>query len=144
MLRTVSILAYIGMAAALIALLALKSLFSSNPLVIGLQIAAVLLMVWARITFGWRSFHAAATPTRGGLVTTGPYRYIRHPIYTAVCVFGCVGAAAHWSWKADLCGAFLLLTGLVRIFCEEKLVTARYPQYAGYAAKTWRMIPYVF
>ena len=144
MLRTISIVAYFGMAGGLVALLFLKSLFSTNPFVIGLQIAAVMLMVWARITFGWRSFHAAATPTKGGLVTTGPYRYLRHPIYTAICVFGCVGAAANWSWEACLCGSFLLLTGLIRIFCEEKLVTAQYPEYADYAARTWRMIPYIF
>jgi protein-S-isoprenylcysteine O-methyltransferase Ste14 len=41
----------------------------------------------ARVTFGRRSFHAAANPTAGGLVTTGPYRLIRHPIYTAACLF---------------------------------------------------------
>ena len=48
----------------------------------------------ARVTFGRRSFHAAANPTAGGLVTTGPYRIIRHPIYTAACLFG---------WGADRC-----------------------------------------
>jgi protein-S-isoprenylcysteine O-methyltransferase Ste14 len=132
------------MVGALAALLAMKLLFSTNPLVIGVQSAAVILLVWARITFGWRSFHAAANPTRGGLVTDGPYRYIRHPIYTAVCLFGWAGVTAHWSWRACICGCVLLLSGLLRMFCEEKMITARYPEYADYAARTWRMIPYVF
>ena len=34
--------------------------------------------------------------------------------------------------------------GLLRLFCEEVMVTARYPDYQQYAATTWRMIPYVF
>ena len=39
----------------------------------------------------------------------------------------------------------LVLGGaLLRIYCEELLVTVRYPEYRQYAATTWRMIPYVF
>jgi hypothetical protein len=30
------------------------------------------------------------------------------------------------------------------MFCEEQLVTARYPEYREYALKTARMIPFVF
>jgi protein-S-isoprenylcysteine O-methyltransferase Ste14 len=119
-------------------------LFSESPLVIVPQVAAIVLMVWARITFGRRSFHAAANPTEGGLVTVGPYRYIRHPIYTAVCLFTVAGVAAHGSWLAVvLCG---LVAGgaLVRLRCEEVLLGVRYPQYHEYAAKTRRMIPYIF
>ena len=57
----------------LVALIATHSLLSSAPLVIAAQGAALALMVWARITFGLRSFHATADPTEGGLVTTlGP------------------------------------------------------------------------
>ena len=87
---------------------------------------------------------AAANPTAGGLVTSGPYRYIRHPIYTAVSVFSVAGAVAHWSWGSGLLGGFVVGFALVRIFCEEVLVTARYPEYRQYATTTWRMIPCVF
>jgi len=108
------------------------------------QVAALLLLLWARITFGRRSFHVAANPTAGGLVMTGPYRYIRHPIYTALCCFTGVAVAAHLSWKTGLCFAAMLGFALLRIFCEEKLVSFRYPEYRNYAARTWRMVPYVF
>ena len=37
-----------------------------------IQLGAIGLMVWARLTFGKRSFHASANPTAGGLVTSGP------------------------------------------------------------------------
>jgi protein-S-isoprenylcysteine O-methyltransferase Ste14 len=42
-----------------------------------LQVLALLLFLWARITFGRRSYHVVADPTAGGLVTDGPYRFIR-------------------------------------------------------------------
>ena len=144
MLKAVSTIGFLGMAGGILGLLATHSLLSPSPLAIIPQVAAVLLMVWARVVFGRRSFHFAANPTEGGLVTVGPYRHIRHPIYSAICLFTVAGVAAHWSWSAaTLCG--LVLGGaLVRLWCEEVLLAARYPQYADYAAKTWRMIPYVF
>jgi protein-S-isoprenylcysteine O-methyltransferase Ste14 len=144
MLKPLSILGYIGMVGGLLGLLALRNLFSASPLVITLQAVALVLMLWARVTFGRRSFHFAANPTQGGLVTSGPYRYIRHPIYTAICLFTGAGVAAHWSWSSGLCGGLILAGAVLRIYCEEALVAARYPEYVQYKARTWRMIPYVY
>jgi protein-S-isoprenylcysteine O-methyltransferase Ste14 len=144
MLKTLSIIGYTGMIGGLLGLLAARNLFSSSPLVISVQVLAILLFFWARITFGRRSYHVAADPTEGGLVTGGPYRYIRHPIYAAFCLFTSAGAAAHWSWSAGLCGGLILGCAVMRIFCEESLVAARYPEYARYAVTTWRMIPFIY
>jgi protein-S-isoprenylcysteine O-methyltransferase Ste14 len=144
MLKTLSIIGYTGMIVGLLGLLATRTLFSSSPLVISAQVLALLLFFWARFTFGRRSFHVVADPTEGGLVTGGPYRYIRHPIYAAFCLFTSAGVAAHWSWSAGLCGALVLGSAVLRIFCEESLVAARYPEYAQYSVTTWRMIPYVY
>ena len=145
MLKTLSLIGYLGMLGGLLGLLLTRTLFSSSPIVISLQVLALLLFLWARITFGRRSFHVVADPTAGGLVTDGPYRFIRHPIYAAFCLFISAGVAAHyWSWSAGLCGGLILGCAVMRIFCEESLVTARYPEYAQYSATTWRMIPYVF
>jgi len=144
MLKAVSILGFLAMVGGLIGLIMTQSLFSPSPLVWIPQIGGMLLMVWARVTFGRRSFHFAANPTAGGLVTEGPYRHVRHPIYSGVCLFAVAGTAAHGSWTAiTLCG--LVLAGsLVRLRCEEVLLAVRYPDYVSYAAKTKRLIPYVF
>ncbi|MGB8657230.1 MAG: methyltransferase [Candidatus Zixiibacteriota bacterium] len=143
MLGLLSVFGFVLMVAGLLGLIVTRSLFSFNPLVITVQTAAVVLMVWARITLGHRSFHATAAPTEGALITNGPYRYIRHPIYTAVCLFTCAGALAHPSFAALL--VILVLIGAVaRMFAEEKLLRARYPGYKAYAAATKRMVPFVF
>ena len=143
-MKTLSVIGYLGMIGGLLGLLATGSLLFRSPLVIVPQAAAVWLLIWARLAFGRRSFHLAANPTEGGLVTTGPYRFIRHPIYTAVCLFAGAGAAAHLSGTTALLGCLVLASALARIGCEEQLVSARYPEYRAYAARTWRMIPYVF
>jgi len=83
----VTILGYVMMVGGLLGLLAMRHLFFPSPLIIALHLVAVLLLFWARVTFGRRSFHLAGNPTEGGLVTSGPCRYIRHPIYASVCVW---------------------------------------------------------
>jgi len=131
-LKTLSILGYLGMIGALAGLLITGSLFSSHPYIIFLQAMAFLLFIWARVTFGRRSFHLMADPTEGDLVTSGPYRHIRHPIYAAMCLFAWAGIAGHWSRGAGLYGALILASAGTRILCEEALVSARYPEYARY------------
>jgi len=144
MLKSLSIIAYLGMVSGLVGLLATKNLFSPSLFVIVPQVAGLLLMIWARVTFGRRSFHLAANPTAGGLITTGPYHFIRHPIYTAVCLFTVPGVVSHWSWFSALLGALVVASALVRILFEEALLVARYPEYAQYSATTSRMIPFLF
>ena len=144
MLKVISILGLVVMIGALIGLYEIGVLFTAQPLAIASQLAAVASMVWARVTFGRRSFHAAANPTAGGLVTTGPYRIIRHPIYTAACLFGWGPILVHWSLVSVALGILLLLGVLMRMICEERLVKQKYPEYAEYAKVTKRMVPYLF
>ena len=143
-MRSVSIAGLLLMVAVVIGLIYTHTLFSRSPVVIALQGAAVALMLWARFTLGSRSFHAAADPTEGGLVTSGPYRFIRHPIYTAACAFCWTGIMAHGSVPAIAGGVLLTIGAILRMLAEERLVAARYPEYLGYAGRTKRMVPHVF
>ena len=144
MLKILSLLGLVIMVVAIIGLYEIGVLFSANPIAITLQVLAVALLIWARISFGLRSFHPAANPTAGGLITTGPYQYIRHPIYTAACLFGWAGVVVHWSLAGVAFGVLLFLGGLIRMLAEEYLVTQRYPEYGAYSKVTKRMLPYVF
>ncbi|MFN8177817.1 MAG: methyltransferase [bacterium] len=130
--------------AAVVALLFRHQLFAGGLVSLVAQGVAAALMLWARVTFGWRSFHGAANPTSGGLVTSGPYRFLRHPIYAAVLLFVWAGVASHASLPSIALALVASAAVAVRIVCEERLVRERYPEYAGYAATTKRIIPFVF
>jgi protein-S-isoprenylcysteine O-methyltransferase Ste14 len=144
--RLPALLSLLGFAAAVLGLAALflsHHLVCRNPLVIAVQVMAVLLMLWARVTFGMRSFHAAATPTAGGLVTNGPYGLWRHPIYAAILWFVWAGALCQPA-VVGMAGAAVISAGLaLRMTIEERLLRRTYPEYEAYAARTRRVIPYL-
>ncbi len=83
---------------------------------------------------------AAAQP----LITTGIYKYVRHPIYAA----GFLICLAHPAWFGSRFSWILLLISwpaiLVRMWREERLLLKNMEGYREYAKKTRRLIPGLF
>lgn len=142
-LKSISIVATAILIACVLALLLRHSFFGRGPISITLQILGLLLVLWARLAFGMRSFHFAANPTEGPLITSGPYRYIRNPIYAAVWLASWTGIAVHWSLLHAFLGLAILAALIVKIFCEELLLRHKYPEYGEYAQRTARLIPFL-
>ena len=128
---------------AVVTLLIRHALFGNNVASIAVQIGAGILMLWARLTFGARSFHAAANPTAGGVVTTGPYRFVRHPIYAALLYFIWAGVLSHASYLHVSLAVLATAMIAIRIAAEERLLVGRYPEYVAYAARTKRVVPFL-
>ena len=143
MLKQGSVFAFALMVAGLGWLISRHEVLARSVPAIAVQIAAVLLMIAARITFGRRSFHAAANPTAGGLVTNGPYAWLRHPIYAAVLYFVWSTALDHHTWQALAAAALVTVGGIIRMLTEETLLVQRYPEYADYRSRTARVVPFL-
>lgn len=140
-MRSLSVIGVLLATIGMVGLLFTHSLFATGWLGLTVQVLAALLMLWARLTFGRRSFHATAEPTAGGLETRGPYHYLRHPIYAAILYFAWAGALSH-PRAVPLALAAVATIGLaLRIHAEEKLLRVQLPEYAAYAARTWRVLP---
>ena len=77
------------------------------------------------------------------LVVTGPYAYVRHPMYLAVLLFG-FGFMVGWRGGAHA-AAFVLLGAVLHVKSrrEEALLAQRFPEYADYARRTRRLVPFV-
>jgi protein-S-isoprenylcysteine O-methyltransferase Ste14 len=142
-LRRYSIIAYALMVAGLFLLISRREVLARSVPGLAIQAAAVVLMIAARVTFGRRSFHAAANPTKGGLVTNGPYRWLRHPIYASVLYFTWSTAVDHRTVQSVVAALLVTAGAFVRMYAEESLLTTTYPEYAPYRARTARVIPFV-
>jgi protein-S-isoprenylcysteine O-methyltransferase Ste14 len=143
-LKLVSVVAFIILVLAIIYLLWVHSLFGHGPAAIALQVAAVLLMLWARLTFGRRSFNAGANPTAGGLVTSGPYRFLRHPIYVSILLFTLTGIVSNWALTSAIAGIIIIVAVFARMLCEETLLRVRYPEYTEYSRSAKRLLPFLY
>jgi protein-S-isoprenylcysteine O-methyltransferase Ste14 len=104
-------------------------------------IGGTLFAVWATATLA-RSF--SIMPEARRLVTSGPYRFVRHPLYLGEFVVLSGLALQHlmpWS---------LLLLGVQSVFqfermkSEEGVLARAFPDYADYAARTARLLPGVY
>jgi protein-S-isoprenylcysteine O-methyltransferase Ste14 len=129
--------------AALLWLIVSGSFLSPAPLVIAGQLVAVALAVWARRTFAGSEFRAGADPGSGPLLTVGPYRCIRHPMFTAALLLVWASILGHWSLVNGAIGAVVTATIALRIPAEEALLRSRYPEYGAYAERTRRLVPFL-
>ncbi|MDQ6903492.1 MAG: hypothetical protein M3139_10825 [Bacteroidota bacterium] len=119
-------------------------LFSKNPVTIIIQFFSAALMIWARITFGRRSFHAAANASKGLLITTGPYHWLRHPIYASLIYFFSASIISYPVIESIVTVIIICIALLVRMFIEEKFLLATYSEYAEYSKTTKRILPFVY
>lgn len=80
-------------------------------------------------------------PEARGLVTQGPYRYVRHPLYLGE--FGaCAGlVVASPSTRNFLLALAFVVAQAARMRMEERELTHQFPEYAAYADRTPRLIP---
>ena len=111
---------------------------------IAMVIAGILLVAWSRATLG-RSFTPFPRPVdEGNQVSTGPYRFVRHPIYSAVVL-----ALAGWAllWQSAVAGALVAALAILFDFKarrEEAWLAQAYEGYAGYRRRVRKFIPLVY
>jgi len=100
--------------------------------------------LWARVALG-RNWSGVVTLKEGHeLVEHGPYRFVRHPIYTGILTmfFATALALGHLSGFA---GALLMFASFwIKLRDEEKLMLQQFPErYAAYRLRAKRIIPFV-
>jgi protein-S-isoprenylcysteine O-methyltransferase Ste14 len=135
--------AYLACAAAIVSVSALE-----RP--DGATAAAVVLAgeAMALVSVGWMLMSTLALgrcfgvlPEARGLVTGGPYRLVRHPLYLGE-LGACAGLAAGAPYVRNFVAAIVfVLAQAVRMRMEEQELTHQFPEYAAYAERTPRLIP---
>lgn len=120
-------------------------IIARTPLWLALELAGLALGLWA--LWSMRRSLPNITPDvrpNATLVRSGPYRWIRHPMYTMLLLAG--GAVVLNAPSALRVAVWVLLVGvlLVKIRYEERLLSAHFTDYAAYQQESKRLVPFVY
>lgn len=110
-----------------------------------LQASFLLLAVWARRHLG-RNWSAEVRIGVGHqLVRSGPYKFLRHPIYSAMLGMFLGTAIASSQYHALLGVAILILAYLRKSRMEDQILAQSFSkEYEDYRRDTWALMPFVF
>jgi len=109
----------------------------SAALIVFGSLAAIAVACWLG-----RSF--SILPQARALVVSGPYRYVRHPLYAAeqIAAFGVMLQFQQpWSFAIVMLSFALQFS---RMHYEEQVLSHAYPEYQAYKIRTARLIPGVY
>ncbi len=115
-----------------------------NVLGVLLCAAGLGLAIWARVHLGRNWGMPMTVRQEPELVTSGPYRFIRHPIYSGI-LLAALGSAFSSStvWFLVVLGSAVYFVFSAHI--EEQLMLSQFPeQYPAYLKRTKRLIPFLY
>jgi protein-S-isoprenylcysteine O-methyltransferase Ste14 len=117
---------------------------SSDILAASLLSGSALLALWALAANRPGNFNIRPTPRHGGtLVTSGPYRWVRHPMYTSVLMAAAAAAVKSHEIADGGLWVALLIVLLVKAGIEERALMIRFPDYQDYKSRTTRFLPWL-
>jgi protein-S-isoprenylcysteine O-methyltransferase Ste14 len=107
-------------------------------------VAGLVFFVWARRSLGKNWSQTVSAKEEHELVTSGPYHYVRHPMY-AGGLFACIGSAIVVGGPFVFLLIVLTPLFLWRVGAEDKLMEQQFPnEYPAYKKRTKALIPFVW
>lgn len=107
-------------------------------------VVGILLGLWAVVTMRFRVNILPEVRVGQSLMIAGPYRLMRHPMYTAVLLITLAWVQHRTDSISLIVWGMLLADLLAKLQYEESELRAKFPEYEAYAKKTKRLIPGVY
>lgn len=142
---------YVSILLVIIQLVTLLYILFSGPLIpqdsimLLLLIAGVALGIWAVYSFRITRFSLLSEiPENAALVTAGPYRVIRHPMYTSVLLIATALVVNEPTASRFLALLILAIVLLIKTETEERYLDKHFKEYGSYKVNTQKLIPFLF
>jgi protein-S-isoprenylcysteine O-methyltransferase Ste14 len=112
---------------------------------LGLVVIGITFGIWARRTLGGNWSGTVTLKVDHELVQSGPYRWIRHPIYTGLLLAVLGTGLAAGRLYGVVAFVLILLALLWKLRVEERWMRAEFGErYEQYRRSSWALIPFVF
>ena len=117
----------------------------SNLILLALELAGLALGVWAILAQGLGNFSITPDPVSGAsLVTRGPYKLIRHPMYAALLLTTLPLVVSAPSVLRVAIWLSLLVDLVVKLKYEEGMLVKTFAGYEEYKKRTNRLVPWLY
>lgn len=118
---------------------------NTNLYLIPIQIFSLLLIAWTWMHLRPGKFHILPRPMKQTIiVSSGPFRWIRHPMYLSLFLFLIPLVIQYFSYFRLSVLIVFFINMLVKIYVEELAMKARFSKYEQYMKKTKRLIPFIY
>ncbi len=129
----------------LLAIVLTGSFFARNKILLIVEILGILLAVWALVSMKFNNLNIYPDIKQNAkLVKAGPYKLIRHPMYTSIIL-------SVLPLVIDQCSVLRLVIYLVivadlviKLNYEENMLKSHFEGYNDYCKNTYRIIPYLY
>jgi len=115
-----------------------------NPVSLGIMVAGILLGAWSLITFKFNVNIFPDVRKNQKLILVGPYRLIRHPMYSAVLMITLAWVLNRIDVLSITLWIALLVILNLKIRYEESQLIEKFPKYKEYIQRSKKLIPFVF
>jgi len=115
------------------------------PLLAAVQFVGLLLGLWAIYAMSKSKLNITPVPRKGAvLIHSGPYRLIRHPMYTSLMLMVFPVLYDNHGITNLLVTTILFVNLLLKLAYEEQLLRDRFEGYDAMTGRTWRLIPWIW
>jgi protein-S-isoprenylcysteine O-methyltransferase Ste14 len=111
----------------------------------GLAVCGIAFSIWARLILGENWSSSPSIKQDHALIVTGPYRFVRHPIYTGLLI-ALLGSALQHGLVRSFLAVLTCSVGLyLKVSVEEQFMIQRFGEaYLRYRRSVSALVPYVF
>jgi protein-S-isoprenylcysteine O-methyltransferase Ste14 len=119
--------------------------YCRNYALMAFQLLGVALLIWTWINLRPGKFHILPDAIKKArLVTSGPFRFIRHPMYLSLFLYLLPLIIEYYTWIRLVVLLIFTANMVIKMYYEEKLLQQKFNEYTDYMKRSRRVIPFIY
>jgi protein-S-isoprenylcysteine O-methyltransferase Ste14 len=119
--------------------------YCSNYALMVFQLLGLALLIWTWINLRPGKFNIMPDAMKkASLVTSGPFRFIRHPMYLSLFMYFLPLVIEYYTWIRLAVLLVFTANMVIKMYYEEKLLQQKFIEYADYMKHSKRLIPFIY